>query len=74
MQRHINDLVPALVDSISFYADGGDGGTGRCISLNKFVPVQFSITTRDGTSTHIKHADIDNLISALTYVKEHWGK
>ena len=49
------------------------GGGHRCYKLEKNLPVQFDITTVDGTSLHIKHEDIDNLIKALKYVKDHWG-
>ena len=50
------------------------GGTGRCIKLQRCVPVQFELVDRRNNTMHVMRDDIDNLIKALQYAKQHWGK
>lgn len=66
------DIRKVQDDNTIIFADK-DGGGHKCYQLEKNLPVQFNITTVDGTPVHIKHEDIDNLMKALKYAKEHWG-
>ncbi len=59
-------------DTIIFADD--NGGTGKALRFERNVPVQFNIRSAAGQEMHIKHADIDHVIKALHFIKEHWGE
>jgi len=72
MERHINDIKPSAV-SVIWFGNSSPGGTEHCQSLHKWLSVRFEMRSRS-SKILIKHEDIDNLIEALKYAKEHWGE
>ena len=51
------------------------GGLGRVCSIQRVVPVQFTLLSLEGNSVgHVKYEDIDDFIKALKYAKEYWGE
>lgn len=50
-----------------------NGSLGKVVYLERLVPEQLDLLNFIGEKLgHIKFADIDNLIKALNYAKDHW--